>query len=143
MTRLCRRLSRFLARNLECMSASRNSLLTRSPAFRRFLQPLSFAEKRVSRATLKRGLSKKRRKVGLGPGPPNRGGQGTMRLAEESGRVAEKRRCLGDARMSVGRGCLDVGLDPLRYDHRADQGLDGHVSRLRFELQLPVVFVPH
>jgi len=66
-----------------------------------------------------------------------------MRLAHESCRVAEERRCLGDARVSVGRGCLDVGLDPLRYDHGADQGLYGHVSRLRFELELPVVLVPH
>ena len=66
-----------------------------------------------------------------------------MRLAEESGRVAEERRCLGDTRVSIGRGCLDVGLDPLRYDHGSYQRLNGHVSRLRFELQLPVVLVPH
>ena len=66
-----------------------------------------------------------------------------MGLAEESGCVAEERRCLGEARVCVGRGCLDVGLDPLRYDHGSYQRLDGHVSRLCFELQLPVVFVPH
>lgn len=64
-------------------------------------------------------------------------------LAEESRCVAEERRRLGDARVSVGRGCLDVCLDPLRYDHGSDQRLDGHVSRLCFELQLPVVLVPH
>ena len=66
-----------------------------------------------------------------------------MRLAEESGGMAEERRCLGDARVSVGRGRFDVGLNPLRYDHGSYQRLDGHVSRLRFELQLPVVLVPH
>jgi len=64
-------------------------------------------------------------------------------LAEESGCVAEERRCLGDARVSVDCGRFDVGLDPLRYDHCSDQRLDGHVPRLCFELQLPVVFVPH
>ncbi len=88
-------------------------------------------------------MLEKGREVGLGPGPPNRGGQGTLGLAENSSRMAEKRRCLGDARVSVGRGCFDVGLDPLRYDHGADQRLDGHVSRLGFKLQLPVVLVPH
>ena len=66
-----------------------------------------------------------------------------MRLAEDSRRVAEERRRLGDARVRVGRGCLDVSLDPLRYDHGSYQRLDGHVSRLCFELQLPVVLVPH
>jgi len=64
-------------------------------------------------------------------------------LAEESGRVAEERRCLCDARVSVGCGRFDVRLDPLRYDHGADQRLDGHVSRLCLELQLSVVLVPH
>ena len=66
-----------------------------------------------------------------------------MRLAEESRRVAKERRRLSDARVRVGRGCLDVGLDPLRYDNGSYQRLDGHVSRLCFELQLPVVLVPH
>ena len=66
-----------------------------------------------------------------------------MRLAEESGCVAEERRRLGDARVRVGCGRFYVGLDPLRYDHGSDQRLDGHVSRLCFELQLPVVLVPH
>jgi len=66
-----------------------------------------------------------------------------MGLAEESGCVAEERRCLGDARVRVGRGCLDVGLDPFGYDHGSYECLDGHVSRLCFELQLSVVFVPH
>ena len=66
-----------------------------------------------------------------------------MRLAYESGCVAEKRRCLGEAGVSVGGGRFDVGFDPLGYDHGSDQRLDGHVSRLGFELQLPVVFVPH
>ncbi len=51
-------------------------------------------------------------------------------LAEESGCVAEERRCLGDAHVRVGGGRFDVGLDPLRYDHGSDQRLDGHVSRL-------------
>ena len=64
-------------------------------------------------------------------------------LAEESGGMAEKRRCLGNARVSVSRGRFDVGLNPLRYDHGSDQRLDGHVSRLSFELQLPVVLVHH
>ena len=66
-----------------------------------------------------------------------------MRLAEESRRVAEERRRIGNARVSVGCGRFDVGLDPLRYDHGSYQRLDGHVSRLCFELQLPVVLVPH
>jgi len=66
-----------------------------------------------------------------------------MCLAEESGCVAEERRCLGDARVSVGGGRFDMGLNPLGYDHGSDQRLDGHVSRLGFELQLPVVLVPH
>ncbi len=64
-------------------------------------------------------------------------------MAEKSGCVAEERRRLGDARVSVGRGRFYVDLDPLRYDHGSDQRLDGHVSRLCFELQLPVVLVPH
>jgi len=66
-----------------------------------------------------------------------------MRLAEESRCVAEKRRRLCDARVSVGRGRFYVGLNPLRYDHGSYQRLDGHVSRLCFELQLSVVLVPH
>ncbi len=66
-----------------------------------------------------------------------------MRLAEESGCVAEKRRCVGDARVRVRCSRVDVGPNPLRYDHGADQRLDGHVSRPGFELQLPVVLVPH
>ena len=66
-----------------------------------------------------------------------------MGLAEESGCVAEERRRLGYARVSVGRGRFYVGLNPLRYDHGSYQRLDGHVSRLCFELQLSVVLVPH
>src|SRR4029077_20466838 len=121
-------------------SGSRNSFLTRRQAFRRF-QHHSWAEERVSRARLKRGRSKKGGRLGLGPSP-NRGGEGTM-LAEESACVTEERRRLSDARVSVGRGRFYVGLNPLRYDYGADQRLDGHVSRLCFELQLPVVLVPH
>jgi len=66
-----------------------------------------------------------------------------MRLAHESGCVAEERRRIGNARVSVGCGRFDVGLDPLRNDHGSYQRLDSHVSRLCFELQLSVVFVPH
>jgi len=57
--------------------------------------------------------------------------------------MAEERRCLGDARVRVRCCRVDVGSNPLGYDHGADQRLDGHVSRLGFELQLPVVLVPH
>ena len=64
-------------------------------------------------------------------------------MAEESGGMAEERRRLCDARVSIGRGRFYVGLNPLRYDHGSDQRLDGHVSRPGFELQLPVVLVPH
>ena len=64
-------------------------------------------------------------------------------MAEESGGMAEERRCLCDARVSVGRGRFYVGLNPLGYDHGSYQRLDGHVSRLCFELQLPIVLVPH
>jgi len=57
--------------------------------------------------------------------------------------VAEERRCFGDARVGVRCRSLDMGSNPLRYDHSADQRLDGHVSRLGFKLQFSVVFVPH
>jgi len=40
-------------------------------------------------------------------------------------------------------GGLDVGSDPFRDDYCSYQGLDGHVSRLGFGLELPVVLVPH
>ena len=66
-----------------------------------------------------------------------------MRLADESGRVAEERRCLGEVGVRVRCCRVDVGSNPLGYDHGADQRLDGHVSRPGFELQLPVVLVPH
>jgi hypothetical protein len=57
--------------------------------------------------------------------------------------MAEKRRGFGDTRVCICCGSFDVGLNPLRYDHGSDQRLDGHVSRLGFELQLSVVLVPH
>ncbi len=57
--------------------------------------------------------------------------------------MAEERRCLGDVRVRVRCSRVDMGSNPLGYDHRADQGLNGHVSCLGFELQLPVVLVPH
>jgi len=100
------KVKRFLARSLECTSASRNSLPTRSRPSEGSSTRVAML-RRVSSARLKRGRSKKAG-VGLGrAAQPRR--QGTMRLAHESCRVAEERRCLGDARVSVGRGCLDVG----------------------------------
>jgi hypothetical protein len=66
-----------------------------------------------------------------------------MRLAEESGCVAEQGRGLGCVRVCVRGGRFDVGSNPLWDDHGADQRLYGYVSRFCFELQLPIVFVPH